>query len=128
LKGLQMSSRRTLFYCQHLLGIGHLTRSLAICEKLLQQSEVDFIQGGPEAHRTIQHAGFHHHQLPPLLMNETSHELYDPFQQNTLPEIWTAREHIIQKLLQNNQYDVLVVELFPFGRNKFKKEILHIIE
>ena len=35
-----------LFYCQHSLGIGHLTRSFALAAALAQRFRVVFLNGG----------------------------------------------------------------------------------
>ncbi|MEO1183070.1 MAG: glycosyl transferase, partial [Cyanobacteria bacterium J06636_28] len=35
-----------LFYCQHILGIGHLIRSMAIARGLTQDFKVYFVNGG----------------------------------------------------------------------------------
>ncbi|MGE3758725.1 MAG: glycosyltransferase family protein [Pseudobdellovibrionaceae bacterium] len=119
--------RRIAIYCQHLLGVGHLTRVLNISEFLAPWAEVHLIQGGPEAGKTLIHKNFHHHKLPPLLMHEETKEMYDPSGKHTTEEVLEARKHIIEKIVQD-PFDALLVELFPFGRNKLKTEILGLIE
>lgn len=116
------------FYCQHLLGIGHLTRSLAICSHLVNDFEVHFFQGGPRTDKTIVHSNFHHHFLSPLFMDEETSALFDPEGQLTLDEKWEKRKVEINFILKEEKLDALVVELFPFGRKKFKDEIFQMIE
>ena len=65
-----MGRKTVLFYCQHLLGVGHISRSLAICRALLDRFDVVFLQGGPDIGRTLALPGFEHVFLPPLLMRE----------------------------------------------------------
>lgn len=122
-----MKMPKLLFYCQHLLGIGHLTRSLAICESLVTDFEVHFIQGGPDVGKTVRHKHFHHHFINPLLMREEDSSLFDPNQVMSISEIFAARRSSIHKILESEKFDVIVTELFPFGRNKFKTEVLQLI-
>lgn len=119
---------RLLFYCQHLLGIGHLTRSLATCQELLHFFEVDFVQGGPDIKKSISHPDFHHHFLPALLMTESDSSLYDPAGLKTPEEIFHLRKTQIETLVSANNYEFVLTELYPFGRKKFKKEILELID
>ena len=41
---------RITYYCQHVLGIGHLHRSLEICKAIAVEHQVTLILGGPKAH------------------------------------------------------------------------------
>lgn len=116
-----------LFYCQHLLGIGHLTRSLAICEALVEDFEVHFLQGGPDVGKTLKKDSFHHHFLPALLMRETDSSLYDPNGVKNPEAIFSERQKQIQELIHHTSFDAVITELFPFGRNKFKSEVLELI-
>lgn len=117
---------RILIYCQHLLGVGHLTRVLNISEHLLPWAEVHLLQGGPEAGKTIIHKNFHHHKLPPLLMHEESKQMYDPSGSHPLQEILDLRTTHIKRIAQL-PFDAVLIELFPFGRNKLKEEIQTLI-
>ncbi|MBO9666872.1 MAG: hypothetical protein J7501_08670 [Bdellovibrio sp.] len=117
-----------LFYCQHLLGIGHLTRSLAICDALAADFEVHFVQGGPDVGKTLQAPDFHHHFLTPLLMKESDSSLYDPAGVKSPEEIFELRQKSIKDLVASKKFDVVITELFPFGRNKFKPEVVAMIK
>ncbi len=121
-----MHRKTVLFYCQHLLGIGHLSRSLTLCRALLQRFDVVFVQGGPDIGRTIDHPGFHHVFLPPILMREEDSSLYDPMDGAYLDDVWAARKAALLPVLAR-PFAAVVIELFPFGRNKFKPEILDLI-
>lgn len=121
-----MSRDTVLFYCQHLLGVGHISRSLAICRALLDSVNVVFIQGGPDIGRTIASPYFTHVFLPPILMREHDSSLYDPLGESSLDDLWASRKAALDPIL-NQPFASVVVELFPFGRNKFKPEILEVI-
>ena len=45
---------KIIFYCQHVLGVGHLFRSLEIC-KALTGHEVLLISGGPQIQTPVPH-------------------------------------------------------------------------
>lgn len=122
-----MKRPRLLFYCQHLLGVGHLTRSLAISQSLVQDFDVTFIQGGPDIGKTLRSDFFHHVFLSPLLMKETDSSLYDPSHQRSPEEIFQERKAQLDRVLAE-PFDIVLTELFPFGRNKFKNEVLSLIE
>lgn len=119
---------RVLFYCQHLLGVGHLTRSLAICRELLNDFEVHFIQGGPDIGRTLRAADFHLHRLSPLMMDEVTAALYDPIGTLTADELLGRRRAELAAIAGETEYDAIITELFPFGRNKLKREILYLVD
>ena len=119
--------KKILFYCQHLLGIGHVTRSLAICKELAEEFETHFIQGGPSVNRSIEHDNFRHFYLHPLLIGLKSRKLYDPQRKHSLEQVWEKRKIEIDKIL-TSKYDFLIVELFPFGRNNFHDEIVSLIQ
>jgi predicted glycosyltransferase len=38
--------KKLMFYCQHILGIGHLVRSLEIVRGLVDNFQICFINGG----------------------------------------------------------------------------------
>ena len=117
--------KKVVFYCQHLLGIGHVTRSLSIVNELARDFAVTYVQGGPEvplkpvpAVRLL--------QLAPLLMREHDSSLYDPAEKESVADIFAARATALSQLAQE-KFDAVVIELFPFGRKKFGPEVLAFI-
>lgn len=122
-----MKKHKILFYCQYLLGLGHLTRSLALAKSLSAEFEVYFLLGGPKVDRRIDWDNFTLIELEPLLMHESNSQLYSP-QAISVEEVFEIRKHQIEKILNDNQFDVFVTELYPFGRRKFRKEIISVIE
>jgi predicted glycosyltransferase len=114
--------KRILYYCQSLVGVGHLTCSLRIIEQLLRHCDVDLIQGGLDAGSTISHPGYRNLRLPTLLHDSDTGGFYDPDEQGELDDVWEARAAAIGGFLQW-PYDAIVVEFYPFGRRRFKREI-----
>ena len=44
---MKNSKPALLFYCQHSIGMGHLTRSFALAAALAQDFRIVFLNGGP---------------------------------------------------------------------------------
>ena len=113
---------RLLYYCQSLVGIGHLTASLHVIRELLQHADVDLLYGGHRIDIALEDPGFRYTCLPTLLIDDKTGELYDPAHQCTIEQLWTLRAHHIATFLCC-PYDAIIVEFFPFGRRRFKNEI-----
>lgn len=117
--------KKVLFYCQHLLGIGHVTRSLAIVNELSRDFSVTYVQGGP-AVALVPVAAVNLVQLDALLMKETDSSLYDPAGERSVDSIFLSRADQLAKLAATG-FDAVVIELYPFGRKKFGPEILRFL-
>ncbi len=113
-------------YCQHVLGIGHFHRSLAICKALAVQNETVMILGGPDVHLPETDVRFL--QLPGLRMDENFSQLIPCDSGMELEAIKTQREHILFDFFANFQPDVFLVELYPFGRKAFRFELDPILD
>lgn len=115
-----------LFYCQHSLGIGHLTRSFALARALAARFRVVFLNGGrlppgvpvPEDMERI--------DLPPLGMDD-GHTVVSRDGALDVEAARAQRRALIDAAVQRVRPAVLLVELFPFGRKKFAGEILPMI-
>jgi predicted glycosyltransferase len=117
-----MRRRRILYYCQSLVGIGHLTASLRIARELLAQHDVDFIQGGLDMAGGLEHAAYRNLKLATLLHDDDSGGLVDPEGGASSDALWHTRADAISHFLRP-PYDAIVVEFFPFGRRRFRREI-----
>src|SRR3954451_9224749 len=117
---------RLLFYCQHSLGLGHLARSLALCDALARRFQVVLLSGGPLPEGTPAPPGVELVALPPLTLGAGGAIVSED--ERDIEE--TRRERTARMLLTLRcvQPDALVVELFPFGRKKFTGELLPLIE
>jgi predicted glycosyltransferase len=114
--------KKIFFYSQHLLGIGHLLRSAKLCEGLGSDYDVTLFNGGSEVPH-IEKGSFKLINLPPLSAREDFKELYSPEGKN-LSDVWPMRNKILTDSLAP---ECLIIELFPFGRSLFEKEILAFI-
>ena len=117
-----MKPKRILYYCQSLLGIGHLTCSLRIIQELLQHAEVDLVQGGLDTGARFEHPKFRNLRLPTLLHDPASGGFIDPDEASSIDDVWGARHAAIAGFLRG-PYDAIVVEFYPFGQRRFKPEI-----
>jgi predicted glycosyltransferase len=115
-----------LFYCQHSLGIGHLTRSFALVQALSADFRVVFLNGGRLPPGVKVPSLISRIDLPPIGMDD-GHTLVSRDASVALNVAHAERRRLIDLAVRNLQPDVLLVELFPFGRKKFAGEILPMI-
>lgn len=122
-----MQKKPVLFlYCQHSLGMGHLRRSMEIARALVNDFRVVFINGGriPEAIPRPEKIEFI--DLPPLATTADGILTCLTGEQN-LHAVKEMRRAMIQDHFHRLRPDVLLVELFPFGRKKFAFELLPLL-
>ncbi len=115
-----------LFYCQHSLGIGHLTRSFALAQALSARFRVVFLNGGRLPPGLPVPADVQIVDLPPLGMDD-GHTLVSRGETQDVAALQAQRRERIAAAVQRERPAVLLVELFPFGRKKFASEILPMI-
>ena len=117
---------RLLFYCQHSLGIGHLTRSFALAAALTERFHVVFLNGGRLPPGLPVPPGIELIDLPPLGMDD-GHTVVSRDAAHDVAQAQARRLALILEAQQRHRPAVLLVELFPFGRKKFAGEILPLI-
>ena len=115
-----------LFYCQHSLGIGHLTRSFALVDALAQHFRVVFLNGGRLPAGVRVPVQMERIDLPPLGMDD-GHTIISRDGVLDVAAARAERRRLIDDAVARIRPDVLLVELFPFGRKKFAGEILPMI-
>jgi len=116
---------RILHYTQHVLGVGHLFRSLEI-DKALAGHEVHLITGGPAVQLPLSPHVRHHAQIP-LQMDAEFSSLFSSETTMSLDEIWAMRTAMLDRVLNRVRPELFLVELFPFGRKRFGKELLPVL-
>jgi len=115
-----------LFYCQHSLGIGHLTRSFALAAALSRVFRVVFLNGGRLPPGVPVPPGIELIDLPPLGMDD-GHTVVSRDGAHDVEAAKAGRRALIERAVSQWRPAVLLVELFPFGRKKFAAEILPMI-
>jgi len=117
---------KILFYCQSLVGIGHLTSTLWLIRELLGHSDVDLIYGGQAVRVMPEHPGFRHLRLKTVLIDSGTDALYAPDCELPMEAVWAERENAMLQFEQG-PYAAVFLEFFPFGRRRLKKEILALL-
>ncbi len=115
-----------VFYCQHSLGIGHLTRSFALARALGERFRVVFLNGGRLPDGVAVPDGVTCIDLPPLGMDD-GHTVVS---RDTSVDVESARAQrrvLIDEAVARTRPALLLIEMFPFGRKKFADEILPMI-
>ncbi len=121
-------SARIFFYVQHLLGIGHLRRAALIARALARQDlAVSFVSGGAPV-GDLDLAGGDLVQLPPALSADAQFSAILDERGRPIDDVW--RRHRRQVLLDEfatRKSDLLLIEMFPFGRRQFAFELLDLL-
>ncbi|MBD1854828.1 MULTISPECIES: glycosyltransferase family protein [Leptolyngbya] len=120
--------KRLMFYCQHILGMGHLVRSMEIVRGLVPDFQVCFINGGEivegfEVPSTVEVVN-----LPAIKTDSEFQELQVVDSNYTLEEVQEMRRAELLRVFDRFQPDVFMVELFPFGRRRFSFELIPLLE
>ena len=117
---------KIIFYCQHVLGVGHLFRSLEIC-KALKDHEVLLISGGPPIAANIpKHVKVV--RLPELQMDAGFKGLFSSNPDMPLDQIKAQRRQHLFALFEKEKPDLFLIELYPFGRKAFRFELDPLLE
>ena len=120
---------RVLFYVQHLLGIGHLKRAAAIAAAMAEAGlEVTVAHGGAPVPE-VAYPGATSFQLPPAGIRGNNFSNLVDADGNDADDAWRARRRgALIGLAKEFRPDVVLFELFPFGRRQFRFELLPLIE
>jgi len=124
-----LKSGRVFLYVQHLLGIGHLARAAALARALLERGlAVTFATGGPPVPERMP-AGARIVQLAPASAADLTFRTLLDASGRPVDEAWkAARREALLAAWRDARADVLVTELFPFGRRQMRFELLPLLE
>ena len=124
-----MTAPRVFFWVQHLLGIGHLKRTATLARAFRRAGMHVVIVSGGHAVPGLDIADARLIQLPAvraadkyfkILVDENDREVDDAFRdrrRDLLLDAWRAESP-----------DVLITELFPFGRRQLRHELLPLLQ
>jgi predicted glycosyltransferase len=115
-----------LFYCQHSVGLGHLMRSYALSARLAQRFRVVLVCGGTLPDGIAPPPGVEIVPLPALGVANGRFGAEHP--RFTVERAWAERARLIEAAFTRTRPSVVLVELFPFGRAKFAREIVPLLE
>ena len=117
-----------MFYCQYVFGMGHLVRSLEIARALVHDFDVTFVAGGDPVDGLEVPGIAKLVRLPALEAHPGFQGLRTCDPAADLEETRRARQQRLLDLFENVRPEVLVVELFPFGRKQFSFELIPLLE
>jgi predicted glycosyltransferase len=122
-----MTRPRLLFYCQHSVGLGHLVRSVHLADGLAQDFDVTFLNGGPWPPDLPQPATLEIVHLPALGL-AADYSLVSRDERFTVEAAVELRRSMVVQCFRDTAPDVVLIELFPFGRKKFASELMPLLE
>ena len=124
-----MSEPRVFFWVQHLLGIGHLQRTATLARAFRRAGmTVTVVSGGHDV-PGLDLGGAMLVQLPPvraadkyfkILIDDTDTEIDDAFRENRCEMLLAAYRAAAP--------DVVITELFPFGRRQLRRELTALLD
>ena len=120
--------KKVMFYCQHILGMGHLVRSVEIVKGLIPDFQICFINGG----KVIKEFQFPPEievvNIPAVQTDTEFNQLRPVDDSLTMKEVEEKRRNILLDTCDRFKPDILIVELFPFGRRRFSFELIPLLE
>jgi predicted glycosyltransferase len=117
-----------LFYCQHSLGMGHLARSLTLADALGVDFDVVLLNGGRLPRGTRVPPGVVVVNLPPLGQDAGFNHLVSHDAAMTVAQAQTCRRRLVVETFDRVRPQIVLIELYPFGRKAFEFELLPLLE
>ncbi|VCU61989.1 FIG00989085: hypothetical protein [Tritonibacter mobilis] len=120
---------KVLIAVTHLLGTGHLSRALTLGRAFASENhQVTVVSGGFPAPQ-LSAQGLQFEQLPPLRSDGVEFSRLLGADGTVADEAYhTRRRQQMQALVQDQQPDVLITELYPFGRRSLRSEFRALLE
>ena len=125
----QRGKPRIFFYVQHLLGIGHQVRAAAIARAMRNHGlDVIYVTGG-FADTVHDLGGAEFVQLPPARTADATFSTLLDAGGRPVDAAWeTCRRDTLLEVFARTRPDALLIESFPFGRRRFRFELLPLLE
>ncbi len=122
-------SQRILFYCQHLLGIGHLRRAVTLARGLADGGfDVVLVSGG-EAVPNLALGNLKFEQLDPVRAVDRFFKVLVDSDGAVIDDDFKARRSdALLALFAHLKPDLLLTEMFPFGRRQLRFELLPLLD
>ncbi len=118
---------RLMFYCQHSLGLGHLVRSTELVLGL-GSFHVTFVNAGDVIEGFKFPSSVEVINLPQLNIDDDCRHIQGNGAESAPQAVKVARRKRLHDVWQDTHPEILVIELFPFGRKKFEFELLPLLE
>jgi predicted glycosyltransferase len=122
-------SLRVLIAVTHLLGAGHFTRAAALARAFARAGHVATLVSGGMPVPLVSLDGVRLVPLPPVRTRGTDFRtLLDADGQPVTPEALAERRETLLAAFREARPDVLITELFPFGRRVLADEFLALLD
>ncbi len=124
-----MSVKRVFFYVQHLLGIGHLRRAATLARAMVAAGlDVTVVSGGHEI-PGLNIAGARLVQLPATRATDIYFKMLVDDEDRPIDDAWRRdRAARVLDAWRAAEPQVLLFELFPFGRRQMRFELMPLLE
>jgi predicted glycosyltransferase len=120
---------RVLLHVQHLLGIGHLKRTATLARALAAAGIETVVASGGFPVAGLDFGGARLAQLPPLRARDAGFKTLVGADDAPVDDAWwEARRARLLDLATRFAPDVVVTELFPFGRRQLRHELLPMLD
>jgi len=118
------------FYVQHLLGIGHLRRSVAIANNIARCGiPVHLASGGNPVENLDLASNIELIQLPPVRARDGNFsDLVDEYDDQVDEKWWQGRQDRLFSEWFDRRAPVLITESYPFARRTMRRELLPLLE
>ena len=124
-----MAAVRVLFHVQHLLGIGHLVRAAALARACAEEGLEVTVASGGEPTPGIDFGRAAVVQLPPARIAGRCFTALVDERGAPIDDAWRARrKERLLAIYREAAPDVVLTELFPFGRRRLRFELLPLLE
>ncbi|HAX86222.1 MAG TPA: glycosyl transferase [Cyanobacteria bacterium UBA11370] len=120
--------KKVMFYCQHILGMGHLVRSMEIVRGLSSNFQICFINGGEVIEGFEIPSSVQVVNIPAIKTDSEFQELEVVDSSLNLEQAQILRRNQLLNVFDQFQPDILIIELFPFGRRRFSFELIPLLE
>ncbi|MEM9012603.1 MAG: glycosyltransferase, partial [Pseudomonadota bacterium] len=114
--------RRILFAVTHLMGSGHLVRTMAIARAVAARGDQPIILAGGRPLATLDPAGLEIRWLPPVWVEDLDYSRLITNDGRATERFLADRQTIALDHLAAIAPDVLVTETWPFGRGSLRTE------
>ena len=120
---------RVRFWVQQLLGSGHLKRAATLARAMAERGLETTLAAGGMPMRGVLPAGVAVVQLPAIRTSDQSFsQLVDGDGRPDDDALWQERQARLQGLLAERRPQVVMTEMFPFGRRAFRREFAPLLE
>ena len=125
---MKQTSPDILFWVTHLLGTGHLFRTAAIARALSEHGANVVVASGGIGEHGVDFGGAELVRLPGVRARDASYrELLDETGAVVGDALLARRAALLSEIFGKLKPDAFVTELYPFGRRKFRGELLDLL-